>query len=140
MKYYVAHKMKGRGFDCTGCREEKCLFNGPVTIETYDRDDDGKRIEKEIKDVDEMFDYVDKQVSRFQSDGLDPTEFDLVWTNSGNRVCPIPLIDPETVHLYQAIQFGGKVDPRYILKLPAYYVQLKAIVDAETGRMERQYG
>lgn len=135
MKYYVAYKMKGQGFDCTGCQEKKCLFKGPVTILTYDLNDKGKRIRKRIKDVDKMFDYIDKQTNRFQ----DATELDLIWTYSGNRVCPIPLIDIETVHLYQAIQFGGKVDPRHILKLPAYYVQLKAIVDAETGRMERQY-
>ena len=139
MRYYVQFKMKGRGFNCIGCTGKKCLFEGRVKILTYQRGADGKRIEKVINNVDEMFTYIDEATQLLQSEGQDPTEFDLVWAGHGHGVCPIPLLDIETIQLNQAIDFAGKTDPRDVLKVPAYFVQVKNIIDAENGRMDRIY-
>lgn len=110
-----------------------------MEIETHERDKNGQRIIVTIEDEAAMLDYVSKAIPAAQAKGLDATELDLIWIASGHRVCPLPLIDMETLHLYQAVNMAGKPEPKDVLKLPAYFVQVKSLIDLETNRMERLY-
>jgi len=142
LKDYLTNESTARpqDFNCASCQgksRKKCLHEvygkAEVEINSYLRDDIGRRIKLRIRGFNDICEYID----RLRLDMPSITEIKCTLFSSEHEICPVALISELSYELLNMIELCDKIKPTEYFDQPALLIQGMKIVNAERARLAK---
>jgi hypothetical protein len=123
-------------YNCTSCDKRlKCLEKGSFEIESFIRDNSGRRIKFRIDSINDIWAYIDK-AKAYNIEQGNPTMADFQYFVA-HEICPVPLFESDIVELLNMIDLTEKISADKYLDTPAAFIRALNIVNSERNRLAK---